>query len=172
MLRAGLITQQATLAGAIIDLQRLQVNDPRQGAGLHTSTAACAALLVDLGACSHQTSAVQRRTEMLPTPRDKAIRIVKRVHEPEDKAIRCLLSGKLELFDQAHLLTYRLPQGGTQLFQRQPQIGNVAWLHTNQLAADQIDRQTIASGYQHLQVGFLAVERPFTMLAHTAIDNR
>src|SRR5713226_910428 len=60
---------------------------------------------------------------------------------------------------------------GADLLQGQFQMWHISRLDPYKLAAGQINGQVIASGYQHLQISFISIKWPFTILSHAAIDD-
>ena len=70
-----------------------------------------------------------------------------------------------ELLDDAYLFALQLPGRFTELLQRQFEVQDVSRLDADKLAADKVDGQAIAASDQHLQVGLIAVERAFAVLA-------
>src|SRR5215469_10900358 len=108
---------------------------------------------------------------MLAALRNPAIGIVEGVHQPEDEAVEGLRFWKTKLLDHPGFFANQGPRRLTQLLQGQLQMGDIAWFDAHQLAADQVNGQAITSSHQYLQIGFIAVEWPLTILTHATIDD-
>src|SRR5713226_7209894 len=92
------------------------------------------------------------------------VRVVQRVHQPEDKAIEGLDFRETELFDDLNVSTGQCPGGFADLFQGKFEMGNSARLDADELAADEINGQAIATGYQDPEISLITVERAFAIL--------
>src|SRR5579884_3167979 len=119
-----------------------------------------------------QAGTVESCTQVLAALGDPGVGIVKRVHQPEDETVERLLLGQAEFFNHAHIFARRSPGWLAHLLQRQPQVWNVTRLDAHHLAANEINGEAVAPGNQHLQIGFIAIERSLAILADAAIHNR
>src|SRR5713226_909134 len=105
---------------------------------------------------------------MLAALRNPGKWVVEWIHHPEDETVEGLHLGKAKLFDYSYLT---LDQWPADLLQCQFQMWHISRLDPYKLAAGQINGQVIASGYQHLQISFISIKWPFTILSHAAIDD-
>lgn len=108
---------------------------------------------------------------MLATSRQPGIRIVQRVHKPEDETIKGVLSWQAKGFQYSRVFAYIMHIWLTELVKGQAQVRDGAWRYIDKGAAGEIDRQAIASGNQDLEIRFSAIEWPLAILPYTAINN-
>ena len=108
---------------------------------------------------------------MLAALGNPGVGIVQRVHQPEDEAVKGFLLRQAKLFNDADFFPYCRPRWLTQLLEGQLEVRNVARLDADELAADKINGQALASRDQNLQIGLVTIERPLAILSHAAIDD-